>query len=127
MGSMIQIRQHLTIRHLAHQILEQFTDIGVFPGIPLTEVQLRRYRQITLLRQTTAHILNMFMYAKYLLYHQNDREGAAVVRRFGDIGRQVVTLRRNGGFPGMNALLVGEDGRSRQGGYGRGESPLGLF
>ncbi|MNT88985.1 hypothetical protein D3C72_2296280 [compost metagenome] len=72
--------------------MEQLADVGVIFGIPLAEIQLRRDCQITLLCQATTDILNVFMYAKNFLYHQHHREGAAVICRFGDIGRQIVTL-----------------------------------
>lgn len=127
MRGVIQIRQHLTIRHLGHQLLEQLADIGVVVGVALAEIELGGNRQIALFGQAAAQILNMFMDAEDFLHHQHDGEGAVVVGGFGDVGRQRVSLGRNSRLPGVNALFIGDN---RGGGYrrgGRGESSLSLF
>ena len=127
MRGVIQIRQHLTIRHLGDQLLEQLADIGVVVGVTLAEIELGRDRQIALLGQAAAQILNMFMDAEDFLHHQHDGERAALVGGFGDVGRQCIALGRDGRLPGVNALFVGDNRGGGQRRGGRGESPLSLF
>ncbi|MOA16021.1 hypothetical protein D3C78_1362110 [compost metagenome] len=97
-GDMIEIGQHLRIRYFANQIAEQRGDIAVFIGVALAEVQLRRDGQIPLQRQATADVPNMFVNAKNLLNHNNDRQRAVRILWTGVIGGHVFTLRGDRGF-----------------------------
>ncbi len=73
-GDVVEIRQHLRVRHLADQLFEQGRDIVVLIRIALTEVQFRRDSQIAFLCRAATKIANMFMHAENFLYHDNDRQ-----------------------------------------------------
>ena len=52
-GDVVEIRQHLRVRHLGNQRFEQGRDIVVLIRIALTEVQFMRDSQIAFLRQAS--------------------------------------------------------------------------
>ena len=91
-GHVIEVGQHLRIRHLFDQSLEQRRDVAVIIRIALAEVELRCDSQIPLLCQTAADIADMFMHAENFLDHDNDRQRTVDAARASMERRHVITL-----------------------------------
>ena len=97
-GDVVEVGQHLGIRHLADQPAQERLDIGEIIRIALAKVELRRNGEVTFQRQTAADIADMFMYAENFLHYDDDRQRAIGIFGAGMKRRHTVALRGNGGF-----------------------------
>ncbi|AAP18855.1 hypothetical protein S3847 [Shigella flexneri 2a str. 2457T] len=91
-GDMIEIGQHLRVRHFCYQTAKQRGDIGKIIRIAFAEVKFRCDSQIPLQRQTATNVADMFMHAKNFLHYNDHWQWAIALLWSGMVSRHVIPL-----------------------------------
>src|SRR5262249_5930775 len=68
----IEIVHHLAILHLGHDLREDLLDVGELRYVPLPRVELGRNGEVSVLRPTTADVLDVLVNAEDLLHDEDD-------------------------------------------------------